>query len=68
VRAKEKVVVEEWLDKSIHFSLREKYLNYTLLPERPKKVKMPPPVLTRHTLNWKPPAGHPWRKLFKAKR
>lgn len=67
VRAKEKILVEEWLDDSIHFSLREKYLNYTVLPEMPKKVKRPPPILTRHKLNWNPPVNHPWRKPYKAK-
>jgi len=68
VRAKEKVLTEEWLDSTIHFSLRKKYLSYTELPERPKKVKRPPPILTTHTLNWKPPINHPWRKLYKAKK
>lgn len=68
VRAREKVIVEEWLDKSIHFSLREKYLVYTILPKRPEKVKRPPPILTRHKLNWKPPNDHPWRKLYKPKK
>jgi len=68
VRAKDKVTVEEWLDQSIHFSLRGKYLNYTVLPERPSKVKRPPPILTTHELNWKPPVDHPWRKSFKVKR
>ncbi len=68
VRAREKVLVEEWLDGTIHFSLREKYLSYTELPERPKKVKRPPPILTRHKLNWKPPIDHPWRKRYKAKK
>lgn len=68
VRAKVKVLVEEWLDKSIHFSLREKYLSYTELPERPKKVNKPPLILTRHNLNWKPPIDHPWRKLYKVKK
>ncbi len=68
VRAKEEVTVEEWLDKSIHFSMRGKYLNYTALPERPKKVTKPPPILTTHKLNWKPPIDHPWRKYPKAKR
>lgn len=68
VRAKEKVLVEEWLDQTIHFSLREKYLSYTELPERPKKVKKPPPILTTHKLNWKPPSDHPWRKPYKVKK
>jgi transposase len=68
VRAREKVLVEEWLDGTIHFSLREKYLNYVELLERPKKVKKSPPILTRHKLNWKPPIDHPWRKPYKAKK
>lgn len=68
VRAKEKIIVEEWLDKSIHFSLREKYLTYMLLPKRPEKVKINPPILTTHKLNWKPPIDHPWRKPYKVKR
>lgn len=67
VRAKDKVLIEEWLDKSIHFSLREKYLSYIDLPGRPKKVNKPPLILTRHRLNWKPPIDHPWRKPYKAK-
>ena len=66
VRAKDKVLIEEWLDKSIHFSLRKKYLSYIELPARPKKVNKPPLILTRHKLNWKPPIDHPWRKLYKA--
>lgn len=68
VRAKDKVLVEEWLDGTIHFSLREKYLNYAVLPERPKKIKQLPLILTTHRLNWKPPKNHPWRTLFKSQR
>jgi len=67
VRAGEKVLVEEWLDGTIHFSLREKYLSYAVLPERPRKVKKPPPILTTHKLNWIPPKDHPWRKPYRAK-
>lgn len=65
VRAKDKVLVEEWLDGTIHFSLREKYLNYTMLPERPKKIKQLPLILTTHRINWKPPLNHPWRQYHK---
>ena len=68
VRARDTIVVEEWLDGTIHFSLREKYLNYTILPERPKKIKQLPLILTTHKLNWKPPKDHPWRKPFKPQR
>lgn len=65
VRASDKIAVEEWLNGSIHFSLRGKYLNYTILPERPKKIKQLPLILTTHKLNWKPPLNHPWRQYHK---
>lgn len=65
VRARDTVLVEEWLDETLHFSLREKYLNYTVLPEKPKKTNKQPLILTTHKLNWKPPENHPWRKPFK---
>lgn len=65
VRVRDTVLVEEWLGGTIHFSLREKHLNFTVLPERPKRVKKQPVILTTHKLNWKPPPNHPWRKPFK---
>lgn len=65
IRAKDTVLVEVWLDKTIHFSLQGLYLIYTVLPERPKRMKTNPTILTTHTLNWKPPLTHPWRKPFK---
>ncbi len=64
VRAYDTLLVEEWLDGTVHFSLREPYLTYTVLPQRPKKVKKQPVILTTHKLNWKPPLDHPWRKPF----
>lgn len=68
VRAKEKILVEEWLNGTIHFSLRDKYLNYSVLPERPKKLNKQPVILTTHRLNWKPPADHPWRQYYRSRR
>jgi transposase len=65
VRAKDRVLVEEWLDGAVHFSLREKYLNYIVLPERPKKTNKQPLILTTRRLNWKPPLNHPWRQYRK---
>ena len=62
VRAKETVLIEEWLDHTVHISLREQYLSYVMLPTRPEKIKTPPTILTTHRLNWKPPMNHPWRK------
>lgn len=64
-RAKDTVIVEEWLDLTIHFSLRGFYLIYTVLPEKPKRIKRNPTILTTHKLNYKPPPTHPWRKPFK---
>lgn len=62
---RDKVTAEERMDDAIHFRLRGKYLNYELLPERPKKINS-----RKNTTNWvipkttahKPPKDHPWRK------
>lgn len=59
------VTIEERMDKSIHLKLRGKYLNYRLLPEKPKKMNA-----GKNSLRWVipkstahiPPANHPWRK------
>lgn len=65
VRKKEKVQIEERIDGQIFIALRGKYLNYILLPERPKKIiDLKLPALTRTKSNWKPPADHPWRQRF----
>jgi transposase-like protein len=60
---RDKITLEERMDKSIHLRLRGKYLNYKLLPDRPMKIngkkslKWVLPKSTAHT----PPANHPWR-------
>ena len=60
----DRVTVEERMDKSIQFRLRGKYLNYRLLPEKPKKIngknnlRWVIPKSTAHV----PPADHPWRQ------
>jgi len=63
-----KVTVEERMDKTIHFRLRGKYLNYKLLPERPKKINAGKNTLQwviPKTSNYRPPADHPWRQTAK---
>lgn len=62
---KDVVVTEERMDGSFHLRLRGKYLNYQLLPERPKKLNAQEtrlqwviPKSKAHT----PPANHPWRQ------
>lgn len=64
----DRVTVEERLDQTIHFRLRGKYLNYKLLPEKPKKING-----GKNSLGWVipgtaahvPPANHPWRQIVK---
>jgi len=64
------ITVEQRLDNSIHFRLRGKYLNYKILPERPKKLNQ-----KNRNIQWviaasqprqypKPAADHPWRKTI----
>ena len=61
----DRVTVEERMDHSIRIRLRGKYLNYKLLPEKPKKInggknnlQWVIPKSTAHT----PPVNHPWRQ------
>jgi len=60
----DKVIVEERLDGSIHFRLRGKYLNFGLLPERPKKMETPWIIPANKKPAYVPSADHPWRKKF----
>lgn len=62
----EKVTAEERLDETVQFRLRGKYLNYSLLPEKPKKQNQTKTwVLTKTTAHI-PPKSHPWRKIMNA--
>ncbi len=63
VRPKEIILMETWLDESVHILFKEQELQYLELPGKPQKQYKQPPILTTHKLNWKPPADHPWRKL-----
>ncbi len=66
VYKKDKIIVEEHLDGAIKLCLKDSYLNYTVLPERPKKeINIKLPALTRQRQSsYKPPADHPWKKQF----
>lgn len=57
----DKVIMEERLDGTIHIKCNGHYLNAFVLPERPKKMKTNPLILTPHKSNWKPAPDHPWR-------
>ena len=66
VYKKDTVIVEEHLDGSIKLRLRDCCLNYTALPERPKKeINIKLVALTKQKQGlYKPPADHPWKKSF----
>ncbi len=66
VYKKDTVIVEEHLDDSIKINLKDHYLNYKVLPERPKKlIDINLPAITkRKQSNWKPPTDHSWRTPF----
>jgi len=59
----DKITVEERLNNTIHLRLRGKYLNYQVLPERPKKLKVPHFIAanTKRPV-YIPSANHPWRE------
>lgn len=68
---KDIVVIEERTDGSIQVRLRGKYLNYKILPTRPKKTPQNPSwVLPKNSeeinakKGHKPGLDHPWRRPF----
>lgn len=70
---KDTVIIEERLDKTVQVRLRAKYLNYKLLPARPKKINRVSPWVIAKTIEQinlskahTPPPQHPWRQAFKA--
>jgi hypothetical protein len=66
VYKKDAVMVEEHLDGKIKLRLKNKLLNYTALPERPKKeINIRLAAITRsNQSHYRPPADHPWRRQF----
>src|SRR6266849_7834356 len=57
------VLMETWLDQSVHILFKGHELAFIVLPEKPKKQRIKQPIiLTTHTLNYKPPPNHPWRR------
>lgn len=63
---KDRITVEERPDGTLHMRLRGKEINYSILPERPKKQKATQWVIAASAGNakepHKPKADHPWRK------
>lgn len=52
------------INGAIKVNSRGHYLNYAILPERPKKqINIALPALAkRKQSGWKPPINHPWRR------
>ena len=64
VYKKDTVTVENHLDGNVKISLRSRYLNYSVLPGRPKKemdVKLIA-LTQRKPTTFKPSVNHPWRR------
>lgn len=65
VYKRDEVVIEERFNDTLHIRLKDTYLRYHKLPERPKKISVPVVALTSKAPIWRPPANHPWKKSFK---
>lgn len=63
VYKRDEVIVEERLDNTIHIRLKDIYLEYRILPERPKPTYVPVVALTSQKPTRKPSMNHPWRKF-----
>ena len=65
VYKRDEVVIEERFDDTLHIRLKDTYLKYHTLPERPKKISVPVVALTSKVPVWRPKANHPWKKSLK---
>jgi hypothetical protein len=65
----DKVTVETRVTGETYLKKKNQYLDFYLLPERPKKeIDICLPAITRKQSDWKPPADHPWKRAsFKRK-
>lgn len=63
---KDKIIIEERFDGSLHMRLRGKHLNYQILPEQPKKHKTTQWFIAASGANplkaHTPKPDHPWKK------
>jgi len=68
LRPKERVLLEERTDGSLYMRIRDKYLNYQILPAKPQKLANQPWIIAASQKPsrkpYKPPKDHPWRTPF----
>jgi hypothetical protein len=65
ISPKIKIVIEKWLDDSIHLKYKDKQLNFKILPQRPYRAyyAFKKPVVSLTVVRaYKPPMNHPWRR------
>lgn len=64
VRKQEVVLIEERLDQSLQIRLRDRYLDFTILPQRPVRANIErlPALPARKKYDSKPAPDHPWRR------
>ena len=66
VRPKDTIRIEERLDSSLRVRIRNSYLNFMKLPERPKRqeeARVLAKLLEKAQIPWKPSVDHPWRRV-----
>jgi len=67
IRPKDRILIEERLNNQTHIRLRDKYLNYQILPAKPQKQTKQSWVIAASQKPirkpYKPPANHPWRRF-----
>ena len=56
------ITVEERLDGTIHFRLKDTYIAYTTISKLERSARPRITALSKQKLAWKPPADHPWRR------
>ncbi|VAW18958.1 Mobile element protein, partial [hydrothermal vent metagenome] len=63
VYKKDAVIVEEHLTGEVKIRMKDIYLKYSILPERPKKQCSVDLIAITQKIpsSWKPPRNHPWR-------
>lgn len=60
VRKQDTILVEEWIDGTTHFVIRERYLNSKVI-EKTQKTKKTAWVIAAKNRVYIPPLNHPWR-------
>jgi hypothetical protein len=66
VRRKDTVLMEERLDGSLAIRLRNKYLNFKILTEKPQKIKEAIVAIPAKRIITRPRTDHPWRRQIAA--